>query len=354
MNKVDERDIMFSRMNLNKDWPEYKDYYSRNPDKLEIDEELRNLPLLGEEGSVTYNSINSPIVDATFQYLADIKKYAEGDVYPVQVELSPKDMTLKLKELSKFFGAKLVGITEMKDYHYYSHRGREKASYGDEINFPHKYGIVFAVEMDKDFINAAPNLPEAVAVVKGYLDTANIGMVLSYYIRSLGYDARNHMDGNYLVIAPLVAKDAGLGELGRHGLLITKEYGPRIRLGVVTTDLNLIADSEIDFGIQEFCNECGRCAKTCPGKCIPKEEKHIINDELRWQINPEQCYKRWRSLGTDCGICLSNCPFSQDISLDLINEMKNFKEIREKILIDFQEKYGVRPFNRELPEWIKK
>jgi reductive dehalogenase len=207
--------------------------------------------------------------------------------------------------------------------------------------------------MDKDFIDAAPNLPEAVAVVKGYLDAANIGMVISYYIRSLGYDARNHMDGNYLVIAPLVARDAGLGELGRHGLLITKEYGPRIRLGVVTTNLDLIVDKPIDFGIQQFCNECGRCAKTCPGKCIPKEEKHLINGELRWQILAEQCYKRWRSLGTDCGICLSNCPFSHELPLDLINSMKNSKEMREKILMNFQEKYGVRPFNKDLPEWIK-
>jgi hypothetical protein len=99
MNRVDERDIMFSRMNLDKEWPEYQEYYSKNPHKLEIDEELRSLPSLGEEGYVTYNAINSPIVGATFQYLADIKKHAEGDVSNIQIPVTAKAITLKLKEL---------------------------------------------------------------------------------------------------------------------------------------------------------------------------------------------------------------------------------------------------------------
>lgn len=353
MKRVDERDIMFSRMNLKKDSDQYNYYYSKNQDKLDIDNELRSLPSFGEEGSVTYNELNSPIVNSTFEYLSHIKKYSEGSKNDEKIELSAEIITEKLKELGKFFGAKIIKITKMQDYHYYTHRGREPKSYGDKIIPKHQYGIAFAVDMNKDFINTAPQLPESIAVVKGYLDATNIGMILSYYIRSLGYDARNHMDGNYLVVAPLVAQDAGIGQLGRHGLIITKKYGPRVRLGVVTTNIPLITDSSEDFGINEFCEECGRCAKTCPGKCIPKESKSIIDDELRWKINPEQCYKRWRSLGTDCGICLSNCPFSDSISQDLICKMKNSKEIRETILNDFQSKYGIRPFNRDLPNWLK-
>ncbi|GAA0177644.1 reductive dehalogenase domain-containing protein [Clostridium sediminicola] len=353
MNRVDERDTIFSRMNLDKNSSQYNYYYSQNSNKIEIDNELRALPNFGEEGSVTYNKLNSPIVNSTFEYLSHIKKYSEGTKSSEKIDISPKEITTKIKELGKFFGAKIVGVTKMEDYHYYTNRGREKETYGDEVIPNHLYGIAFAVDMNQDFINTAPQLPESIAVVKGYLEAANIGMVLSYYIRSLGYDARNHMDGNYLVIAPLVAQDAGIGQLGRHGLLITKEYGPRVRLGVVTTNIPLLVDTIDNFGVDTFCEECGRCAKTCPGKCIPKESKSLIDGDLRWKINPEQCYKRWRSLGTDCGICLANCPFSDSIPLEIISQIKDSKEIREKILNEFQTKYGIRPFNRDIPSWLK-
>ena len=213
--------------------------------------------------------------------------------------------------------------------------------------------IVFAVEMEKEMIFRAPQLPEAIAVTKGYIDAAVIGMVLSYYIRELGFNARNHMDGNYLVVAPLVAQDAGLGEIGRNGLLITKKYGPRVRLGVVTTDLSLMEDRPAEFGIAQFCRECEKCVKTCPGKAIPAGEEVEIEGIKRWKINSEECYRRWRALGTDCGICLANCPFSDDIPVEYLEKIPTCESTRKKILEDHDKKYGIRPYIKEKPKWLK-
>lgn len=353
MKKIDERDTIFARMNYKEGCGNYEEYYSRNPQLKQIDDELRSLPEMGAEGSVMFNKINSPIIDAAFKYLYDIRKLSEGQIAKEKVEVDSAQITAKIKGLAKFYNAKLVGISEMKEYHYYSHRGRHEENYGEEINKKHKYGIVFAVEMDTDMIQRAPKLPESIGVVKGYVETATIGMIVSYYIRELGYDARNHMDGNYLVIAPLVARDAGLGEFGRNGLLITKEFGPCIRLGVVTTDLPLIPDEKQEFGLTEFCLECGRCSKTCPGKSISKDEMTEVDGILRWKINAEECYRRWRSLGTDCGICIANCPFTYGISNDLISKIKSSSEVRKKILNKFKEKYGIRPIIREEPEWLE-
>jgi len=349
MKKIDERDIMFARMNYKEGSEIYNDYYSRNPHLKEVDDSLRSLPAMGGEGSVTFNKINSPMVDAAFKYLNDVRQFSEGQAAQNIVETDPIVMTERIKGLAKFYNAKLVGITEMRDYHYYSHRGRHEENYGEEINKMHKYGIVFAVAMDKEMIMRAPKLPESIAVVKGYVEAATIGMMLSYYIREFGYDARNHMDGNYLVVAPLAARDAGLGEFGRNGLLITKEYGACVRLGVVTTDMPLIADISEDFGVKEFCLDCGRCSKTCPGKAISAEDESIS----RWKINAEECYRRWRSLGTDCGLCIANCPFTYGISEDLISDIKSSAETRQNILKNFEEKYGIRPIIREEPEWMK-
>ncbi|MTI65819.1 MAG: 4Fe-4S dicluster domain-containing protein [Firmicutes bacterium] len=353
MKRIDERDTMFARMNYKKGTKEYKDYYKRNPEKKEIDDNLRSLPNICGEGTATFNPIHSPIADAGFKFLGDINKYVDGEVNKNKVDINPDTMTKKIKKLTKYFGANLVGITKMKDYHYYSYRGRQLENYGDEVNNINKYGIVFAVEMDKNMINRAPQVEEVIEVTKGYINAAVIGMWLSNYLRELGYNSRNHMDGNYLVIAPLVALEAGLGEIGRNGLLITKEYGQRIRLGVVTTDIPLITDEKEDFGIKEFCKICGKCARTCPGKAIPKGDTKEINGENRWQINQEDCYRMWRSLGTDCGICIATCPFSQDVPSDLVNNMKGSKNIMKKILKWDEEKNGIRNYIRKPLDLLK-
>lgn len=332
----------------------YKDYYSRNQELKKVDDELRSMPSMDGEGTVMFNKVNSPIVDSAFRFLGDIRKYSEGEPSENKIEIDSYVMTERLKNLAMFYNAKVVGIAEMKDYHYYSHRGRHEENYGDEIKNKHKYGIAFAVPMDIEMIMRAPKLSESIAVVKGYVEAATIGMVISYYIRELGYDARNHMDGNYLVVAPLVARDAGLGEFGRNGLIITKEYGPCIRLGVVTTDMPLIPDKIHEFGVKEFCLDCGRCAKTCPGKAVPKGELKEEDGILRWKINAEECYKRWRSLGTDCGICIANCPFSYGIQDEDISKIKDCAETRKNILMDFENRYGIRPIIREEPKWLYK
>lgn len=354
MKKHDERDTIFARMNYKEGTEIYNDYYSRNPQLKEIDDSLRSLPAMGGEGSVMYNRINSPMVDAAFRYLSDVRRFSEGQEAGNRVETEPAVMTERLKGLAGFYNAKLVGITEMKDYHYYSHRGRHEENYGQEIDQKHKYGIVFAIPMDSEMIMRAPKLSESIAVVKGYVEAATTGMMLSYYIRELGYDARNHMDGNYLVVAPLVARDAGLGEFGRHGLIITKEYGSCIRLGVVTTDMPLITDEPSDFGVKEFCMDCGRCALTCPGKAISKRDMEENDGMLRWKINAEECYRRWRSLGTDCAICIANCPFTYGISPEQLDGFKASPETRAEVLKSFEKEYGIRPIIREDADWLAK
>ncbi len=351
MKRFDERDIMFARMSYKEGSQQYEDYYKRNPEKKEIDDSFRKMPDLMGEGTATFDPINSPIGVSAFRFLGDIKGLSEGKVNFKKTETNPDEITKKLKGLAKYYGADLVGITRMKEEFYYSHRGRGLA-YGEEINTFHKYGIVFAVEMDRDMINRAPSLPQAVEVTKGYVNAAIIGMILSYYICELGYNARNHMDGNYLVVAPRVAEEAGLGEIGRMGLLVTKKFGSRIRLGVVTTDMELIPDEADRFGIKEFCDICKKCARMCPGKAISNDPQEEVDGLLRWKIDQEKCYKVWRSVGTDCGVCLSTCPFSQEVDEELVEKMKGNEEVIDEILRRYEEKYKHRPFNRELHEWL--
>lgn len=350
--KYDERDTMFARMTYKKGSKQYSDYYTRHPEKQDTDDALRSMPDIGGPGTVTHDPINSKIVDSTFHMLARMHELCEGEVASEKVSYDIEDMGRRLKGLGSYYGAKLVGITELKDEHYYSHRGRKPENYGDAIGFPHKYAIVFAVEMEQDSIFRAPQLSVSLASTKGYVDGAMVGMVISHFIRSLGYDARNHMDGNYLALLPTIARDAGLGQLARNGLLLTKTYGPRVRLGLVTTNMILPVDETEDFGLLTFCTECNICSRTCPGKAVSKEDPKDYNGTLGFKINHEECYKRWRSLGTDCGICIANCPFSDYVTPELVEQIKDSPEVRQQIINDFKEKYPIRPYIRGNKEWL--
>jgi ferredoxin len=320
---------MFARMTYKKGKYNYEDYYSRNPDKKDLDDKLRNGPEICSERTPTYEPIGAKFTISNFKFLSDIRPFAEGTPSPTRVDVDMDNITKKLKEIALEIGADLVGIAKAQPYHYYSHRGRPLEHYGEEVNGLLPYALVFGVKMERKNIDQSPLLPEVMESSMTYVKAAIIGMQLSYFIRELGYNARNHMDGNYLVVLPTLARDAGLGEIGRNGLLITPKYGPAVRLGAVTTDMPLMVDKKLDVDVASFCDICEICSNGCPMHAIPFGKRKVIDGELRWQITQEKCYSFWRKIGTDCGLCIKNCPFGQGI--DLLELKRNSpEELMEK------------------------
>jgi ferredoxin len=345
MAKFDGREIMFARMSYKEGSDEYNDYYKDHPEHKEMDDHLRSQPHINGEGTATFDPVNSPFSDAGFMLLDDLNRLVDGPPKGALVDGSAELFTRRLKSFSQFIGAKVVGIAKMEDDFYYSKLGRPTRDYGKEVTRTHLYGLVIGVEMDKDMINRAPQIEEVFAVTKGYVDAAMIGLWMTYYIKTLGYDARAHIDGNYEVIATQVAEAAGLGETGRNGLLISPDYGQRLRFSVVTTDMPLLVDEPIDLGMKRFCELCNKCSKSCPGQAIshlPMTEDESGNK--RWKIKHEDCYKMWRRIGTDCGVCLSVCPFSQGMPKDEIFRMKGDDALMIKMLKEHEERNGIRVY----------
>lgn len=354
MARIDERDVMFSRITRVEGTREYKDYYTRNPEKKDLDDSIRAMPPMNGSTTKFFHPLDSPMVDAAFGFLSDIRGLVDGPEAPSEkVEALPEEFTDKLRGLASFYGARLTGVALLDDSYYYTHRGRTDAVYGQRVQPDLPYTFVFAVETDKDYINTAPVLSQSIAVTKGYVDAAIIGMILTYYINSMGYKARNHMDGNYLMVMPLAARAAGLGDIGRHGLLVTPEYGSRIRLGAVTTDMPLLADKRSPLKIREFCEACGRCALLCPSKAISPDSPRKIDGVERWQTDQGQCFRKWMEFGTDCGICVAACPFSLPMDMEDIERYYEDPENKYEIL----EKYGAMDFRKNIDneklEWLK-
>ena len=161
-----------------------------------------------------------------------------------------------------------------------------------------------------------PIADEAMEVASQYANAAQIALQLALLIRSLGYPARAHIDGNYRVVGPLVARDAGLGEIGRMGILMTPDLGPRVRLSFVTTDLPLIPDERVpDPSVVDLCRRCTKCVDNCPSRSIPVGDRQEIDGAWRWRINSETCFSYWNQIGTDCGRCIAVCPYSHPDTL---------------------------------------
>lgn len=353
MARIDERNIMFSRISRVDGTRQYKAYYKDHPENKEFDDKLRTLPPMNSDGTKFFDPLDSPIVDSTFEFLADIKGLVDGGQKAKEKAVAtPETFTRKLKGLAEFYGAKLTGVAELDDSYYYSYRGRNDLVYGEKVEPQLPYTFVFAVELDPSYINSAPALPESIGVTKGYLDAAIIGMMLAYYIKSLGYEARNHMDGNYLLVMPLAAKAAGLGDLGRHGVLVTPEYGSRLRLGAVTTDIPLLKSGPSLLKMRDFCERCGRCAKLCPSRAISKEPPKPIEGVERWQIRQELCFEKWFEFGTDCGLCIAACPFSLPLAKSDIEEYYEDPESATELL----RKYNMLDFRKKVEkkdlEWL--
>jgi len=309
--RVDERDTMFAREEYQPGTERYDEYYAARPEFKAIDDSIRHLPELLAPGGRFYDPVGSTYIESLFTINEEFVTMVDGEVGSPHVEVEPQSITRQLKDLTRHLGADDVGIAELNPAWVYSHVGRGPEPWGKPIDLGHKYVIVFTLEMNYDHVEDAPRLPITEETAVQYLNGALISTALAEFIRQLGYPARAHIAGsNYQIMLPPVAYNAGLGELGRHGYLITPRHGARVRLGAVTTDLPLISDQPIEFGVQDFCETCKKCAANCPSKSIPFETKTTVRGVEKWLLNMETCMRYWRAIGTDCGLCMKVCPFS--------------------------------------------
>jgi ferredoxin len=309
--QVDEREIIFARARLEPGSENYQRYYHEHPEHKIPDDQSRSQPgLLNPEAKLT-DHLHSAATAGSFTLTEALREAVDGPLAEESYPGTPELLTKAVKKMARFYGALDCGITKLNPGQIYSHIGRGTGAYGAPIHLDHTFGVAFTVEMDPVMTASAPHPPITMESARQYVESARVAIQLAAVIRELGYPARAHIDGNYRVIAPLVARDAGLGEIGRMGLLMTPRQGPRVRVGVVTTSMPLIPDTyNPEQSTLDFCRICEKCAHNCPSQSIPYGDREINNGVLRWKIDPESCYHYWTVIGTDCGRCMAVCPFS--------------------------------------------
>ncbi len=325
VDRFDERMQVFAR---NRALPpgseQYTEFYVDHPELEQYDAERREkggpLGTIGlidrpHEGPNVAATLASLSIPFNLSLPEIVRPHSHPMLKGKNISLSAEEASARIKGFATNIGADLVGIAEINPLWVYSHRGEifheNWEDWGKEIPADHKYAVVVAEEMSLEMIGPAPHTPSVMESMKNYAKGAYISTQLAAFIANLGYEATANHLRHYTAILPPLAVDAGLGEIGRLGYLMTKEFGPRIRLSAVTTNLPLIADRPVDIGVEDFCKFCKKCAACCPSQSIPQDdEPKEFNGSLKWKLNDETCFGYWAKAGTDCCICMKVCPWS--------------------------------------------
>ncbi len=233
--------------------------------------------------------------------LAEVARGARGirrNPYLGKRTIDPATLS-ELVDYARSLGATDIGYTKV---------GPRRIFRGFRILFPN--AIVFTIEMDREKIRQAPSTPSFVEVFRTYHALGVTVNRIADFLRERGYNAHpGPAIGGEVSYVPL-AVDAGLGWVGKNGLLITRANGPRVRLAAVYTDIeNLPFAEETPFAwIRDYCDSCNACVAKCPAGAIYREPRqHEDGDPVF--VDHTLCAVPF-SNDNGCTLCIKHCPFS--------------------------------------------
>ena len=296
------------------------------PTTLVVDDEVARVPVRaggfpraahGDLGpkfqkDVKVFAFKTPSAQAYVRQIRAMVPFQDGPVAeerPVESD-DPDRNADALKALAHHLGGDMVGVCRVPEYAWYSHRGD-----GTVIEPYHRNAVVILLDQGYETMEGASgdDWISGAQSMRAYMRGAQIAGIMAEHIRSLGYPARSHTNADSDVLhIPLVLK-AGLGELSRIGELVLNPFvGPRFKSVVVTTDMPITPDRHIDFGLQDFCTKCTKCARECPCAAIPFGDKIMFNGAEMWKPDVEKCtkYRLGNLKGSACGRCMKTCPYN--------------------------------------------
>lgn len=253
-----------------------------------------------------------PLGAAFMRAITPLAQAVDGETAMTKAPLpeDPTALSLHIKNLGYFLRADIMGICPLPQYAVYSHN-----MMGEEVKLDHKNAIVIVVDQDYETMlgSTGDDWISGSQSFIGYSNTALISCIMADYIRQLGYPARAHHAMNYQVLVVPLLLLAGIGEMSRAGIVLNPFLGTRFKAAVVTTDLPLEPDSPVDFGLQEFCEKCLKCAVECHANAIPDGDKVMYNGYETWHFDAEKCgkFRVNNPRGSACGRCIKVCPWNK-------------------------------------------
>ncbi len=218
----------------------------------------------------------------------------------------PKENAEKIKTLCRQWGGSLFGVADLRPFK------KEEILLSPSLIDRHPLAISVGYHLSDSILEGIENQPTPLYFhhyqrVNILLDT--IGLIVTSAIQDLGYRAmpiptsqivdwktqKGHLSHKH------VAWAAGLGWIGRNNLLVNEQFGSRIRLVTILTDIPLVISSPA----VKDCGSCLDCLSLCPAGAIKVRQEEF--DHLR-------CYEQLRTFAKTlhlshniCGVCVKAC-----------------------------------------------
>lgn len=222
----------------------------------------------------------------------------------------PEANAATIKATLHFLGADMAGISRAPPWVWYSHKQD-----GTEMDVAHPNAVSVMIDQGFETMEGASgdDWISSAQSMRTYMRAALVCGIAGQHLRYLGFSATAHSAADSDVIQTPLVLLAGLGEVSRIGETILNPFlGPRLKTGILTTDFPMLADKPIDFGLQNFCNACNKCARECPSGAISAGKKVMFNGYEIWKADTTKCtqYRTTNLGGAMCGRCMKTCPWN--------------------------------------------
>jgi epoxyqueuosine reductase QueG len=217
----------------------------------------------------------------------------------------------------------LFGVADVKEYE------NELVSYGGEIVKGYNFGISIGIVLPGSIVDGLKNRFDKNISSLYYTHSYHIinerlniiSSIISSFLNNQGYKTlpipaaeRTDIDNAIPTISHrMIAHLSGLGWIGKSCLLVTPDFGPRVRLVSVLTNAPLKVTGSI---VEQKCNSCVECVEICPVQAITGKNFNIGDARsVRFDFMKCQDYfdemKKDESRKPVCGMCLYICPYGK-------------------------------------------
>jgi reductive dehalogenase len=250
----------------------------------------------------------------------------------------PETLTRHVKALGYFLKADLVGTCRVPETAYYSHDKQ-----GNPIEARYERAIVLVMRKAGPAMRASTGadwLGDPISF-QAYEHLGLVAETVANYVRRLGWDASAQYGpsfvNRYSVLMPPLLLQAGIGEVSRAGIILNPYLGLGFKAAAVLTDMPLLSDKPVDFGLQRFCQACKICAQNCPSHAIALGDKRMYNGYATWKLDTRRCasFNFTNKKGTMCNRCVKSCPWTQPVTgfHDLVRTMVMRSRLAGRIAI---------------------
>jgi reductive dehalogenase len=295
---------------------------TRDIQRIDLRDTAYGLAGRGEYGPVVQKAVQKslpgkyPLSAAqkdVIDFVATIQPAPIAQIHP-EIPQDPETLTRHIKSVGYFLKADIVGVCHVPESAYY-----RCDKHGNPIEARYPNAIVVVMRKELNAISASTGhdwLGDPISF-QAYQHLGMVAETIANYIRRLGWEASAQYGpsfvNKYEVLLPPLLLAAGIGEVSRAGIILNPYLGLAYKAAAILTDMPIIPDQPIDFGLQRFCESCKICAEQCPSRAIPTGDKVMYNGYETWKLNTRLCasYNFTNKNGTMCNTCVKSCPWTQ-------------------------------------------